>query len=191
MKPLQIVTAFSLLCILACKTNGTRPPQTDPVPIECSFEVLPRNNGPIPSVIEVDFKNNTGTTIEFTRPNPLCGESNTPPFVGVVLKDGSGENESFSYVLIVEKQEAAPSKVSLRPGQHEKIKYDLSQFYRWGPCGPDQYGNFLKYFQKGEKSITMEVFYVMGDERQPTNLKSSNKVEFPASHPEWLFKKRN
>lgn len=156
----------------------------------CSLAVVASNEHAIPTSIQVTFRNISHTPINVTMPGPLCGESDTQPvsLIGIILQDPGGRKEEFTFV---HPDAGSPPKTrvsSLKPGGSVIVNYDLDDFYRWGPCGPDRWGNFVKYFQNGTTRITMQAMWRTGSESGEPFVIKSNLQSFAASHPDWLFK---
>jgi hypothetical protein len=105
------------------------------------------------------------------------------------LTDPGGQQERFLYVFPDAKRPPQPMTAILKPGLTMEMNYDLNDFYRWGPCGPDRWGSFVKYLQPGKSPITMQMIWMPELSRTATNSMVSNCETFSASHPEWLFHK--
>jgi hypothetical protein len=200
--PPPVATSFpNILNILTVVTLGTvmltgcapRPQEAGPVggkTAACSLAILAANDSAIPTRIQVTFSNLSNARVKVALPGPLCGESETQPvsFIGIILKDPSGRKEEFTFVHPDARSPRKTRVSSLKPAGSVAVNYALDDFYRWGPCGPDRWGNFVKYFQTGATRITMQAVWLTGSEEGESTVIKSNLQSFTASHPDWLFK---
>jgi hypothetical protein len=170
-----------------------RPQEVSPVDgrtVACTLAILATNESAIPTRIQVTYSNLSNTRIKVALPGPLCGESDTQPvsFIGIILQDPSGRKEEFAFVHPDVGRPPASRASALKPGASVAVTYELADFYRWGPCGPDRWGQFVQYFQNGTTRMTMQALWQTGDASGADTAIRSNLQSFTASHPGWLFK---
>jgi hypothetical protein len=157
---------------------------------ECAYRVLETNVAGVPKVIEISIKNLSSQTMQMTVPNPLGGETSENPHsvVYVHLTGKSGAIERFYYATTNEVNVNETQTLKIAPMASHTKKYEMSQFYRGGPCGPDLYGSFLDYFTVGSSKLAMRVVWLPDMSANPTNEIQSAAATFLALYPDWLFK---
>lgn len=193
MKTLAYAFALMLLAF-ECRSRAALPPsakaygKTD---WECAYRVLDTNVAGIPKVIEISIKNLSSQTIQMRAPNPLSGGASENPHsvVYVDLIGKSGAIERFYYATTNDVNVNVSQTLKIAPMASHTKKYEMSQFYRWGPCGPDLYGSFLDYFTVGSSKLAMRVGWLPDMSANPTNEIQSAAATFLALYPDWLFKK--
>jgi len=188
------IHTFVLLGAVMLAGCISKPPHVDPPDSKeeaCSLAITAKNENAVPTSIQVTFRNITNAKINVALPGPLCGESeDAPPYpiIGILLKDPSGRKEDFAFVHPNAANPPKPKFATLKPGESAVVSYDLKEFYRWGSCGPDRWGHFVKYFQKGSAQITMQAIWMPDVKSESANIIKSNIQSFNASNPAWLFK---
>ncbi len=114
------------------------------------------------------------------------------PVLGVVAREPqSGNEESFILTKMGTAKSSRGKTTTLRPGRSIRLRYDLGSFYRWGPCGPDQWGDIVRYLQPGDRQIALRsVIWYSDDEALGEQSIQSAPVVRESTFPEWLFRKR-
>ncbi|MCX5683375.1 MAG: hypothetical protein NT049_06800 [Planctomycetota bacterium] len=161
--------------------------------LECTVEgVGLQSDGGLPAQLKVTVRNKSSEAVVFTLPRPLIGEDTIwqvkDPLVllGVWLKDKAGHEESAVYSHPKDKTPAKAEVAVLAPGGTWTRTYSLTDFFFWGPCGPDTGGAFTKYFWRGDKELTFWAALVF--EKDKARIESA-PISIRCTFEDWLFKK--
>lgn len=184
-------TVAAAILAAGCITNPREIGPVDARTVGCSLKIASRDSRGVPTHIRVIYSNRWDRDLTITLPAPLCGEGGSPPasLIGIRLTNPTNAEEAFVFVLPEAKVCPAAKTTRLKPGEGCVVTYGLDKFYRYGPCGSDRWGSFVKYFDRGETAITMRAIWTPDVRRRETNLVESNSQTFAGSCQEWLFKK--
>lgn len=174
-----------------CITSPTEIGPIDARTVGCSLKIEAKDPRGVPTHIRVTYFNQCKKHLTIPIPAPLCGEGDTPPasFIGIRLTNPTNAEEEFVFVLPDAKDNPATKTARLKPGEGCGVTYNLDEFYRYGPCGPDRWGSFVKYFDRGETAIVLRAIWIPDVKQGETNIVESNSQTFTGSHQKWLFKK--
>ncbi|MCX5654307.1 MAG: hypothetical protein NTY65_06640 [Planctomycetota bacterium] len=161
--------------------------------LECSIEAVGlQPDGGLPAQLKLTVRNKSSEAAVFTLPRPLIGEDTIwqvkEPLVllGAGLTDKAGHEEAAVYTHPKDKDPAKAEMAALPPGGTWTGTYALTEFYFWGPCGPDTGGAFTKYFWRGDKEISLRAALIF--EKENSRVESS-PLPIRCSFEDWLFKK--
>jgi hypothetical protein len=150
--------------------------------------VQPR--GGLPDHVRLTVKNTFTGPLLFTLPRPLVDEQTVNrsigPLVllGLLLKDSAAHEEIAIYARPEAKPQVEPTTVTLGAGGTWVAEYPLTDFYFWGPCGPDTGGSFTRYFSKGDKAVELKAILIW----EKTDCRIESKaIGLHVEHEKWLL----
>ena len=139
--------------------------------VECAFMFSEHEKDAF-SKITVVYKNKSKKPGSFVPPLPADeddDEEPKTPWLGLLIKSKNGnDEEEFMLTLTDGKPEQKWMKLFLSAGESKSIEYQLSDFWRWGPCGPDRSGSFLNFISPGNSEAEAQVVLIKGDTNQQT-----------------------
>jgi hypothetical protein len=150
--------------------------------------------GGLPRGLRLTIRNKSPGAVAFTLPRPMVGQvkpapsgEETPfPLLALFMKDVAGNEESPLYSDPRARSWPKVKRAVLLAGGTWSAVYPLSDFYLWGPCGPDTGGNFTKYFWRGEKAVSLAAALVFeGGKRL-----ESDAITLHCNFEDWLFRKK-
>jgi len=122
--------------------------------MECDFKFSEQTTNGFYK-ITVSYKNVSKKAGYFSLPFPADennDEKQKNPLLALEIKSKNGKHEEeFLFALIDGECESKQKvkKIFLVAGGSNAIEYQLSDFWRWGPCGPDRSGSFVKFISPG------------------------------------------
>ena len=159
--------------------------------LECSVEGLGlQSEGGLPAQLKLSVRNKSADAIAFTLPRPVVyGDAfwqAKDPLVLLMVELGAktGHLRTAIYTHPGDKGPAKAEAVVIAPGGTWTGTYPLSEFYFWGPCGPDGGGAFTKYFRRGDKKIGLRA--VLAFEKDKARVESL-LIWVRCSFEDWLF----
>lgn len=164
-----------------------------PADLVCDLQTIGlQPEGGLPLQVRVTVRNVSPQAVAFTVPRPLAGEASPGPsddlplpILSLSLKDAAGREISPVYTHPKARRWPKAQQTVLEPGGSWSAVYALSDFYLWGPCGPDGGGPFIKYFWRGDKEVRLAAVIVLGKDAAVV----SKPVTLRCSVEDWLFRK--
>jgi hypothetical protein len=161
--------------------------------LECSVEGLGlQPEGGLPAQLRLAVRNRASEAVAFTLPRPLIDEQtiwqvkDMLVLLVIGMKDKAGHEEAAVYSHPKDKVPAKAEVAVLAPGGTWTGTFPLSEFYFWGPCGPDTGGNFTRYFWRGETELSLWAALLL--EKDNTRIESP-PISIRCKFEEWLFQK--
>ena len=162
--------------------------------LECTIEpVGVQAEGGLPQSLRLTVRNQSSSIVALTLPRPMAAEATPPtgedapfPLLAIVMKSAAGAEETPVYTDPRTKSWPKPRQVALAPGATWSDTYRLTDFYLWGPCGPDTGGSFTKYFWRGDKEVSLAASLMFGGDKRL----ESNAVKIRCNFEDWLFAKK-
>jgi len=195
----QIAAALAALALAgaagcAQESLATRGRPAAAADLECSVEGLGlQPEGGLPAQLKLSVRNKSADAVAFTLPRPLIDEQTVwqvkDPLVllAVSLKDKAGHEEAAVYSHPKDKAPARAQAAVIPAGGTWTGTYPLSEFYFWGPCGPDTGGAFTRYFWRGEAELALRAALVFEKEKAHVE---SPPISIRCKFEEWLFQKK-
>jgi hypothetical protein len=135
--------------------------------------------------IYLTLKNLSDQDRFFILPAPL--KENTEkiafPILGLETQYNNEKAEVFVYTNFDLKQKISSKNILIPKHGEITEEYNTTMFWRWGPCGPDRWGSFEKYFKEGENEISVKIKLTFDENIYI----ESNVVKMKCSFQKWLF----
>lgn len=163
--------------------------------LACSIEpVGTQPEGGLPAGLRLTIRNTATAAVALVLPRPLVADVTPPPggdelplpIMALVMKDAAGHEESPAYTNVRARSWPKAGQTALAPGGTWSAEYPLTDFYFWGPCGPDTGGSFTKYFWRGDKELTLALVLVFDGGRRL----ESAPIRIRCNFEDWLFAKK-
>jgi len=162
----------------------------------CTIEpVGVQPEGGLPASLRLAIRNQSSSTVALVPPRPMAPEAKPPageevpfPILAIVMKSAAGAEETPVYTDPRTKSWPKAREVALAPGAVWSATYRLTDFYLWGPCGPDTGGSFTKYFWRGDKEISIAVSLMFAG--GASKRLESNAIQVRCTFEDWLFVKK-
>ncbi|MCL1920007.1 MAG: hypothetical protein FWG50_02850 [Kiritimatiellaeota bacterium] len=127
--------------------------------IEMSIEFSATENGEF-SKIFITYKNTSKNSRILVLPIPAdedAREEPVAPLLVISLQNKNGEEDGFLYTLTDGDPMQKLGKIMLASGEATTVEYQLSTFWRWGPCGPNRDGSFSDHIRAGNDEVEAKV----------------------------------
>jgi len=154
--------------------------------IELFFEFSPTEKGEF-SKIAITYKNTSKNPGILVLPIPADEddhENPEAPWLIILLQNKDGAEDGFLYTLTNGNPKQKLKQVLLPSGEATTIEYQLSAFWRWGPCGPNRDGSFSDHIRLGNNEVEAKAVLMKNIDTNTECIESKPKkcfVRFPAS----------
>lgn len=160
--------------------------------LSCAFSLLKPVSGHPAGSFELVLRNHSASIRSVAPPTRIAADEEARPksvlFVEVIATNQVAQRFYFSTTNHA--FGGLARDVELQPGATYTNVYNLREFYRWGPCGPDTGGSFGTYFTSGAQPLRLRVGWVPDMSEAPTNQILSDSVDLFAAYPAWMFRLR-
>lgn len=191
----RVIFAAVLLCSVVprmASAASDQTPATSSADWTCEFSCRGPDASRLPSSIEVRIRNRSTEQRELTLPTKQVAIEGGQPgsLLCIQLTARNGTSEVFVYASTNEPAvSTVPVRARLAPGAVATNNYSMSEFFRWGPCGPDASGSLAEHIKPGAEMVRMKLLWFPDNDSPRTNRVDSESHPLLVNRPAWLFRR--